>query len=105
MLLEGIRTKRYGALADKRLGSLPVNFLSDLDISGGNSGSPVLDAQGKLAGLVFDSNLESVSASWAFDPAATRTISVDQRYMRWIMQEVFPAPRLLAEMGVPAGGK
>ncbi|WP_363796308.1 S46 family peptidase [Lysobacter firmicutimachus] len=105
VLLEGVRTKRYGALADKRLGSLPVNFLSDLDISGGNSGSPVLDGQGKLAGLVFDSNLESVSASWVFDPAATRTISVDQRYMRWIMQEVFPAPRLLAEMGVPAGGK
>lgn len=105
-LLNAVSAKRYGgALVDKRLESVPVNFLSDLDISGGNSGSPVLDAQGKLAGLVFDSNWESVSASWLFDPALTRTISVDQRYMRWILQEVFPAPRLLAEMGVPASGK
>lgn len=105
-LLGAVSAKRYGnTLIDKRLESVPVNFLSDLDISGGNSGSPVLDAQGKLAGLVFDSNWESVSASWLFDPALTRTISVDQRYMRWILQEVFPAPRLLAEMGVPASGK
>ena len=104
-LLGAISAKRFGALADKRLESVPVNFLSDLDITGGNSGSPVLDGQGKLAGIAFDSNWESVSASWLFDPAATRTISVDQRYLRWIMQEAFPAPRLLAEMGVPASAK
>jgi len=104
-LLGAISAKRYGALADKRLDSVPVNFLADLDISGGNSGSPVLDGQGKLVGIAFDSNWESVSSSWLFDPAATRTISVDQRYMRWVMQEAFPAPRLLAEMGVPASGK
>ncbi|MGO1073122.1 S46 family peptidase [Lysobacter sp. CA199] len=105
-LLDAVAAKRYGAtLIDKRLESVPVNFLADLDISGGNSGSPVLDGQGKLAGIAFDNNWESVSSSWLFDPAATRTISVDQRYLRWVMQEVFPAPRLLAEMGVPASGK
>ncbi|MEH6419615.1 S46 family peptidase [Pseudomonas sp. CGJS7] len=105
-LLSAVQAKRFGAaLTDKRLESVPVNFLADLDISGGNSGSPVLDGQGKLAGIVFDNNWESVSSSWLFDPAATRTISVDQRYFRWVMQEVFPAPRLLAEMGVPASGK
>ena len=100
--LEAIRAKRYGGLADKKLGTVPVNFLSDLDITGGNSGSPVLDAQGRLVGLAFDGNWESVSSSWVFDPAVTRMITVDQRYMRWIMQEVFPAPQLLREMGVPA---
>lgn len=100
--LDAIRAKRYGGLADKKLGTVPVNFLSDLDITGGNSGSPVLDAQGKLVGLAFDGNWESVSSNWVFDPAVTRMISVDQRYMRWIMQEVFPAPQLLKELGVPA---
>ena len=91
---------RHGGLADARLGSVPVNFLSDLDITGGNSGSPVLDAHGKLVGLAFDGNWESVASNWVFDPAMTRMISVDQRYMRWIMQEVFPAPQLLREIGV-----
>jgi hypothetical protein len=100
--LDAIAAKRYGGLADRRLGTVPVNFLSDLDITGGNSGSPVLDGQGRLVGLAFDGNWESVSSNWVFDPAVTRMISVDQRYMRWIMQEVFPAPQLLAEMGVPA---
>ncbi|GAB3744051.1 S46 family peptidase [Lysobacter olei] len=103
--LEAIATKRYSGLADKRLGTVPVNFLSNLDITGGNSGSPVLDAQGKLVGLAFDGNWESVSSNWVFDPVMTRMITVDQRYMRWIMQEVFPAPALLKEMNVAPKGK
>ena len=85
-----------------RLGTVPVNFLSDLDITGGNSGSPVLDAEGKLVGLAFDGNWESVASNWVFDPVMTRMISVDQRYMRWIMQEAFPAPQVWKELGVPA---
>jgi hypothetical protein len=100
-LLDAIAAKNYGGLADRKLKTVPVNFLSDLDITGGNSGSPVLDAHGKLVGLAFDGNWESVSSNWVFDPAMTRMIAVDQRYMRWIMQEVYPAPQLLAEMGVP----
>jgi len=99
-LLDAVEAKQYGGLADRRLGTVPVNFLSDLDITGGNSGSPVLDARGNLVGLAFDGNWESVSSNWVFDPVMTRMISVDQRYMRWIMQEVYPAPRLLKEMGV-----
>ncbi len=101
-LLDAVAAKRYGGLADRRLKTVPVNFLSDLDITGGNSGSPVLDARGRLVGLAFDGNWESVSSNWVFDPVMTRMISVDQRYMRWIMQEVYPAPQLLKEMGVPA---
>ena len=99
-LLDAVAAGRHGGLADARLGSVPVNFLSDLDITGGNSGSPVLDANGRLVGLAFDGNWESVSSNWVFDPVMTRMISVDQRYMRWIMQEVFPAPQLLREIGV-----
>ena len=99
-LLDAVAAGRHGGLADERLGSVPVNFLSDLDITGGNSGSPVLDAHGRLVGLAFDGNWESVASNWVFDPTMTRMISVDQRYMRWIMQEVFPAPQLLEEMDV-----
>ncbi|HJR72370.1 MAG TPA: S46 family peptidase [Luteimonas sp.] len=101
-LLDAIAAKRYGGLTDKRLGTVPVNFLSDLDITGGNSGSPVLDARGRLVGLAFDGNWESVSSNWVFDPVMTRMISVDQRYMRWIMQEAYPAPQLLQELNVSA---
>ena len=78
--------------------AVPVNFLSDLDITGGNSGSPVLDARGELVGLAFDGNWESVSSNWVFDPVMTRMIAVDTRYMQWVMREVFPAPHLLEEM-------
>ena len=101
VLLDAVAAKNYGGLADRKLKTVPVNFLSDLDITGGNSGSPVLDAQGKLVGLAFDGNWESVSSNWVFDPTMTRMIAVDQRYMRWIMQEVYPAPQLLQELGVP----
>ena len=99
-LLDAVKARRFGGLEDPRLGSVPVNYLSDLDITGGNSGSPVLDAQGKLVGLAFDGNWESVSSNWVFDPKMTRMIAVDGRYLRWIMQEVYPAPQLLKEMGV-----
>jgi V8-like Glu-specific endopeptidase len=99
-LLDAVAAKRHGGLADRRLRTVPVNFLSDLDVTGGNSGSPVLDAQGRLVGLLFDMNWEAVVSNWVFDAEMTRTISVDQRYMRWIMQEVYPAPQLLQEMGV-----
>ncbi|GHC07798.1 dipeptidyl peptidase S46 family protein [Thermomonas carbonis] len=98
--LDAIKAKKYSGMADAKLKTVPVNFLSDLDITGGNSGSPVLDAHGKLVGLAFDGNWESVASNWVFDPTVTRMISVDQRYMRWIMQEVMPAPQLLKEMGV-----
>ncbi|WP_269790303.1 S46 family peptidase [Stenotrophomonas sp. Iso1] len=97
-LIDAVKAKRYGGLEDSRIGSVPVNFLSDLDITGGNSGSPVLDAHGRLVGLAFDGIWESVASNWVFDPVMTRMISVDERYMRWVMQEVAPAPQLLKEM-------
>jgi len=99
-LLDAVKAKRYAGLEDSRLGSVPVDFLSDLDITGGNSGSPVMDAHGKLVGLAFDGNWESVSSNWVFDPAMTRMISVDSRYLEWIMREVAPAPQLLKELNL-----
>ena len=100
--LAAIRAKQYGGRADAALGSVPVNFMTDTDITGGNSGSPTLNAKGELVGLAFDGNLESVAGNWLFDPALKRTIHVDVRYMLWLMENVEKAPRLLKEMGVAA---
>ena len=86
------------AMSAEQKAKVPVNFLSDLDITGGNSGSPVLNGKGELVGLAFDGNWESVSSNWVFDPAMTRMISVDHRYMQWIMDSVYPAPALLKEL-------
>ncbi len=96
--LDAIAAKKFAGREDSALGTVPVNFLSDLDITGGNSGSPVLDARGKLVGLAFDGNWESVSSNWVYDPVMTRMISVDARYMLWIMENIFPAPHLVKEM-------
>ena len=55
---------------------------------------------GRLVGLAFDGNWESVASNWVFDPVTTRMIAVDGRYIRWVMQEIYPAPALLREMGL-----
>src|SRR5690606_2243092 len=98
VLLDAGKGKKYGDHADKVLGTVPVNFTADLDITGGNSGSPVMDANGDLVGLVFDMNWEAVVSNWVFDPDMTRVIAMDARYMWWILDEVLPAPRVLAEL-------
>jgi hypothetical protein len=100
-LLEAIAKAEFGSTADPSLHTQTVDFLTNLDTTGGNSGSPVLDAHGRLIGLNFDSNWEAVSASWWFDPRYKRAIHVDLRYMRWLMAKVYPAPHLLREMGLP----
>ncbi|GAB2512082.1 S46 family peptidase [Lysobacter humi (ex Lee et al. 2017)] len=101
-LRDAIAKGDFGSTADPALKTQPVNILTDLDTTGGNSGSPVLDAEGRLIALNFDSNWEAVSASWMFDPRYKRAIHVDMRYMRWLMAKVYPAPHLLVEMGLPA---
>ena len=100
-LLQAIAASDFGNTADEVLGTQTVNLLTNLDTTGGNSGSPVLDADGRIIGLNFDSNWESVSASWMYDPRYKRAIHVDMRYMRWLMDKVYPAHHLLAEMGLP----
>jgi hypothetical protein len=98
--LAAIRAKRYGKRADAALGTVPVDFMTDLDVTGGNSGSATLNSKGELAGLLFDMTWDSVASNWVFNPALTRTIHVDIRYVLWTMEEVMPAPRLLREMGL-----
>jgi hypothetical protein len=99
--VRAIRAKAYDGLASPKLGTLPVNFLANLDITGGNSGSPTLDKDGRLVGLAFDSVWEGVGSDWVFDPKATRSIQVDVRYMLWVMHRLDHADNLLEEMGVP----
>jgi hypothetical protein len=94
------RAKQGGPYVDKKLGTVPVDFLADLDITGGNSGSPTLDARGKLVGLAFDGNYEAMSSDWVFMPPISRSIHVDIRYVMWVMDAVDGADHLLTEMGV-----
>ena len=101
-LLDAIAKGDFGSTADPTLKTQTVNFMTNLDTTGGNSGSAVLDAEGKLIGLNFDSNWEAVSASWMFDPRYKRAIHVDLRYLRWLLSKVYPAPHLLSEMNLPA---
>ncbi len=100
--LDAIKAKAFDGYASKKLGTLPVDFLADLDITGGNSGSPAMDAEGRLVGLAFDGNWESVSGDWLFNPQLNRAIQVDVRYMLWVMHHLDHADNLLKEMGVPA---
>ena len=101
-LLDAIAKGDFGSTIDPTLKTQTVDFMTNLDTTGGNSGSPVLDAEGKLIGLNFDSNWEAVSASWMFDPRYKRAIHVDMRYLRWLLAKVYPAPQLLKEMNLPA---
>ncbi|MXP10035.1 S46 family peptidase [Pseudoblastomonas halimionae] len=95
-----IEAKDYGPYELESIGSVPVNFLSDLDVTGGNSGSATLNAKGELVGLLFDGTFESVNSDWDFDPRTTRSIHVDTRYMLWVMQNVDGAQNLIDEMDV-----
>lgn len=99
-LLEAIKAKRYGAFKDPALGTVPVDFLSSADTTGGNSGSAVMNERGELVGLNFDSTYESITKDWYFDSAITRAIHVDIRYMLWVMKEVDRADNVLAEMTI-----
>ena len=99
-LVAAIKAKDYGRYADPVLGTVPVDFLSTLDITGGNSGSATLNGRGELVGLAFDGTLEGVVSDWQYDDTINRSIHVDARYMRWVMDKVDGAGRLLEEMGV-----
>lgn len=98
--IELIRAKDYGRWASPELGTLPVDFLSTVDITNGNSGSSTLNARGEFVGLAFDGTLEGVVSDWSYDPSINRTIHVDSRFMLWTMDKVDGAQRLLTEMGV-----
>ncbi len=89
----------YGNYADKN-GVMPVGFLSNLDITGGNSGSPIMNSRGELIGLAFDGNWEAMSGDVAFEPDLQRTISVDIRYLLLVLDKFAEAGWLLEEMDI-----
>ena len=95
-----IIAKNYGRYELESIKSVPVNLLTDLDSTGGNSGSATLNARGELVGLLFDGTIESVNSDWDFDPRTTRSIHVDSRYMLWVMEKVDKANNLLEEMNI-----
>jgi hypothetical protein len=95
-----IGEEKYGDYFNEEVGSVPVNFLSTVDTTGGNSGSPTLNGRGELVGLLFDGNWESIISDWNFSPERTRSIHVDARYMLWVMEHLDGAHHLLREMGV-----
>jgi hypothetical protein len=92
--------KDYGVYFDSSIGDIPVNFLSDCDVTNGNSGSPVLNGKGELVGLVFDGNYESISSDYSFEPELTRTINVDIRYVLFLLDKVYHAENLLKELTI-----
>jgi hypothetical protein len=99
-LLAAAKAKKVGPYVDAQLGDVPVDFLSDLHITGGNSGSATLNAKGELVGLVFDGNYEAMASDWMFMPSITRSIHVDIRYIEWLLDAVDGADHVLKEMGV-----
>ena len=98
-LLELNKAKDYGKYADKK-GYMPINFLTDNDITGGNSGSPVLNGKGELIGIAFDGNIEGIAGDVIFDKKLQRTINVDIRYVLWIIDKYAGAKHIVDEMTI-----
>ena len=94
-----IKSKDYGDYASKKLGTVPVNFLSDLDITNGNSGSATINKDFELVGLAFDGMLETIISDYSFVPQA-RTISVDSRYLLWTLDKAENAENILEEITI-----
>jgi hypothetical protein len=101
---EGLFTLRekkdYGTFTDPELSDIPVAFLNQCDITGGNSGSPVMNAKGEIIGIAFDGNYEALISDWQYDYALQRCIAVDFRYVLFVTEKFSHAGFLLEEMGV-----
>jgi hypothetical protein len=98
-LIDLYNKKEFGRYASPK-GYMPVCFLTTNDITGGNSGSPVMNGNGELIGLAFDGNWESMSGDIAYEPELQRTIVVDIRYVLWLMDVYSGAKRLVDEMTI-----
>ena len=91
--------KDFGRYADKA-GYMPVNFLTDNDITGGNSGSPVLNGKGELIGLAFDGNIEAMAGDVIFDNKLQRTINCDIRFVLWTIEKIGGANNIINELTI-----
>ena len=101
--LEAIQSLRAGKQTPYVLPAIddvPVDFLSTVDTTGGNSGSPTLNGKGEFVGLLFDGTYDTIASDFLYDPVNTRSIHADVRYMLWVMSAVDGAEHLIREMGV-----
>lgn len=98
-ILNKIESGDFGRYADAN-GGMHVNFLSNNDITGGNSGSPVFNGDAHLIGLAFDGNWESLSGDILFEPELQRCISVDIRYVLYMIDNVMKCPRIIEELNI-----
>ncbi len=98
-LLAAARAGAESRYEDPDLRDIPVAFLADADTTGGNSGSPVVNGRGELVGINFDRVWENVANDFGFNPDVARSISVDVRYMLWILDAIEGAEELLRELG------
>ncbi|MEW5738612.1 MAG: S46 family peptidase [Myxococcota bacterium] len=96
---DAVAAKKLGRWIDPRLGDVPVDFLADCDTTGGNSGSPTIDGQGRLVGVNFDRVWENVANDFGYNPAVARHVNADVRYLLWLLEEVEGAGDLLKELG------
>jgi hypothetical protein len=98
-ILDDLKAAQWGRYADAD-GTMHVNFLSNNDITGGNSGSPVFNGKAELIGLAFDGNWDALSGDVVFSPKLQRTISVDIRYVLYTIDKVMKCSRLIKELDV-----
>jgi len=99
-IIEAIQSGRFGSYVSEEAGEVPVNLLTDLDATGGNSGSATLNNKAEFAGILFDGNIEGVASDLVFLPDLTRSIHVDVRYILWILDAVEHADHILKEIGI-----
>ena len=100
LLKKTYRARQFGKYFDPSGNDIPVDFLTTNDITGGNSGSPVINGRGEMVGLAFDGNWEALSSDYQFDPSITRTIVVDIRYVLWVVDEVYHLNNLMKELTI-----
>jgi hypothetical protein len=93
-------TRDFGNYADPKLGDVPVCFVADCDITGGNSGSPVMNGQGEFVGTAFDGNWEAITGDYRFDPPLNRMICVGSRYILFILDKFAGATNILQELDI-----
>jgi hypothetical protein len=99
-IVDLLKRKDFGPYADKSLGGLVTCFITTNDITGGNSGSPVINGNGELIGCAFDGNWEAMSGDVAFDKRYKRTICADVRYIMWVVDKVLGGRMLMDEMTI-----
>jgi len=102
---EAFDNQDFGPWVDPIVNDVPVNFLTTNDITGGNSGSPMINGEGKLVGVAFDGNWEGVASDYIFNPPVTRTIGVDIRYIMFIVDRVYHLESLVQELNLKPTGR